>query len=608
MELLVKEILARTHPFTKLTPKQLDKIFAVTETKEYKAGQIVYEEGAAPDSIYILIKGRLMALSSQGTEEVEIELIKKGKPFGIISVLTEEPHSVTVKAIENSLVLTIEKEKFRKFLMRSPHLAFDFSQMLSKRVKKRSGRPKKIFQSLTISAVSSTDSPQRIRFLVDVSRELSVQTRRKIIAVEISFDGAFAMTECVGQMPAVLDVVRFEEESLGRYIFRHQGIDILCVKVPLAEIGPIFALFNYLAENYHFIFYTLPPLAQESLLELVHMAHVVYFLSIERSSELMVIHRIEQILEKRKGRMNVLDLSGQEIAPAAVRPVLPEADSSRYPYFLKKLARSLGEKTIGIVLGSGGAFGYAHIGVLKVLRAHKVPIDILSGSSMGALIAALWALGYSDEDITRYAAEFGRLIRVSPFSFFTLPLKGFFKAKKVEAFLRNVFAEKDFSCTNTQLRIVAFDFLKRQSHIIEEGLVYKAVAASCAMPGLVEPILFEDTILLDGGVLNPVPVNSVTDYAKKIIAVNVTPSREEIVREYRKTSIGKLTIFDFIFGSIETMQREFIEKALSAADCVIHPDMENLRWTEFSRIEEFITRGEKAALAHLEKIIHLRDE
>ncbi len=599
-----KEILARTHPFTKLKPKDLDKLFSLTESVACAPGDLVYAEGQPGRYCYILVRGRLMAFATQEAgEEVEIELIKKGKPFGIISIFTQESHSVTVRAIEHSVVLAIEKDDFQKFLRGHPLLALDFSQILSKRVKKRAGRPKKIFQSLAVCVCGCTDKTLLTGAMEDIAAAVWEQTRKKVIGIEISFSDNFTLKGLAGANS--LNCEEFEEETVAACIRHAEPMDILCVESSLTRWSNVFSLFNYLAENYHFVFYVLPSFVHQRFLQMINPAHTVLFLSGKEPGELMVIHQIEQIMDKKKGKLHIV----RYLPPAQEESLnLPDAGSDRYRRTLKNIARELGEKTVGIVLGSGGAFGYAHIGVLNVLSRQGVEIDIVAGSSMGAFIAALWAFGYAQDQLLRYAAEFGKLLRISPFSLFSVPLRGFFKAKKVEAFLKSVFRDKKFCDADIKLRIVTFDFLRRQSHIIDEGLIYKAVAASCAMPGVVEPILFQDTILLDGGILNPVPVSSLTDYAKKIIAVNVTPSRDEIVREYRKAPLGKLTIFDFIFGSIETMQREFIERALQAADVVIHPDMEGLRWTEFSKITDFIHRGEAATLSRMKSVLSLLKE
>ena len=150
------------------------------------------------------------------------------------------------------------------------------------------------------------------------------------------------------------------------------------------------------------------------------------------------------------------------------------------------------------------------------------------------------------------------------------------------------------------------DFRRRQSVILDKGLIYKAVAASCAFPGIFEPVGSTKKLLLDGGVLNPLPTKILLDAkAHKIIASNISLSQEEALRHY---AARKLHIFDFIFGSIETMQQQFVQQAIKIADVVIHPHLEGLGWLEFDKIEELIERGETAARNKLAEIKRLVNE
>ena len=154
MKLVSEEVIRGFPIFKKLSKGALRQLLRIIEIEDYAPQEIVYKEGDAPDYLYILVNGRVIATSTHQGQEVEIELIKKGVPFGVISLFTDEPHSVTARSIERSTILKIEKEKFRSFLQRAPLLALDFSQILSKRVKKRSGKPKKFFNLLKLQSLA----------------------------------------------------------------------------------------------------------------------------------------------------------------------------------------------------------------------------------------------------------------------------------------------------------------------------------------------------------------------------------------------------------------------------------------------------------------------
>ncbi len=174
--------------------------------------------------------------------------------------------------------------------------------------------------------------------------------------------------------------------------------------------------------------------------------------------------------------------------------------------------------------------------------------------------------------------------------------------------LKKIFGDKRFYDLKRPIRIVCFDFKKRKPYVLsrENFSLYRAILASCSIPGIFAPVENKEDLLLDGGVLNPLPVGClIKEGIKKIISVNVSPSGKDIEKMYREQKIKKLNIFDFIFGSIEAMQQEFIQEAISLSDIVIHPKFENMLWTDFKNVDYFIAKGEEETLKHLNDICQL---
>ena len=176
-------IIGNSPPFKGLSPRQINKLINISEVKEYKNGEIIYKEGDPPSRLYFLIKGRVVASAKAGTKDRRIEVLKRGTCFGIISLLTDDPHSVTVKSIETSLILQVEDEAFKKFLKKNPYLALDFSRILSQRVKARS-KPKKIFQSKKIGIMGSVLAG-KTRYMFDLGVKVKEQTQKDVICIQI---------------------------------------------------------------------------------------------------------------------------------------------------------------------------------------------------------------------------------------------------------------------------------------------------------------------------------------------------------------------------------------------------------------------------------------
>jgi NTE family protein len=141
----IKYVVSSTPPFDKLNEQELDEFIGLCEVKEYKNGQYIYKIDDPADYFYLLLQGRVVALTKEDQRELEIELLKRGVSFGIISLFNDEPHSVTTRAIESSTLIRVEKEKFKQFLNAYPRISLEFARILSQRIRGRI-KPKKIFQ------------------------------------------------------------------------------------------------------------------------------------------------------------------------------------------------------------------------------------------------------------------------------------------------------------------------------------------------------------------------------------------------------------------------------------------------------------------------------
>ena len=616
----IKAIIGNNPPFNRLRERSLRRFFKIYQLREYKSGEVIYKEKDRPDYLYILLKGRVMASAKAGAEDHDIEILKRGTVFGIISLLTDDPHSVTTRAIEDSFILQVEKDKFRRFLEDNPALSLDFSRILSQRVKVRF-RPKKVFQSKRI-AVIGEKSVGKTDYAFNLSNKLKEQTAKAVIYIQVlpakDTSGINQKAVCpFAQAGKIIALKDFSEEKISDYLVRGK-VDYLCVAS--GDISNFTTLLNLISESYHFVIYEIPQSLLKSSPGLLTLpAHQVHFISFgdkQNLKEAAVLlrqltiddplghERVKLILTEFKESSDLTLIKKRKLLDYPIYATLPDSQSEDYSKALRRIARQIGEVTVGLALGSGAAYGFSHIGVLEVLEENDIPIDIICGSSMGALIASLWAAGFKIKDIERLANEFGK--KISKFSLigFSFPFKGLMRGRRLESIFKGIFKDLTFYDLKHTLKIVAFDFLKRQTVILEEGLLYKAVAASCAFPGIFEPINFKKDILLDGGILNPLPTKILLNFdTHKIIASDITLSSEEVIRECRRK--GRFHIFDFIFGSIETMQREFIQQAAKIADVVIHPRLEGLGWMEFNKISEFIVRGRVAARKKVDEIKEL---
>lgn len=610
----IKFIVSNIAPFNKLKEKEIDKFISLCEVKEYKNREIIYSEGGQPDYFYLLLSGRVVALTTCEGKEGEIERLKRGTCFGMISILTGEPHSVTARSIEQTSILRVDRERFKNFLNKHPLFFAEFFRLFSQRVKRRS-QPKKIFRCKRI-AVLGTPRSGKTTYMYNLGLQLCEQTGKKVIVLELSSQDEFSLYNFNDKREKkILALDAFKEDNAQGYVI-HDRIDFISVKA--VNSLNFEALLNFFSENYHFVIYEVPyDILKRQLHDFTYSADFLHLLfslkKRETPAAAVFIRKLQRINSINKEKIRVILNSffqeqsfslgnKRKILGAPVYATLCSCQHGEYFKTIRRISRQIGEVVTGLALGSGGAYAFSHIGVLKVLEENNIPIDIICGSSMGSLVAALWAAGFNIEEIERSVKWVSKKLSLFPFTGISLPFKGFLRAKRLEKIFWSIFKDKTFYDLKHNLKIVAFDFIRRETKILEEGFLYKAVAASCAMPGMFEPVRFKKDILLDGGVLNPLPTRILLNYgAHKIIAVNITPTRDEIVKGYRHNL--KFHILDFIFGSIETMQREFIEQSLKISDVVIHPNFGGIGgWMEFEKADGFIRKGVEAAREKIEEV------
>jgi len=250
-------------------------------------------------------------------------------------------------------------------------------------------------------------------------------------------------------------------------------------------------------------------------------------------------------------------------------------------------------KKVGLALGGGAARVLAHIGVLEVLEKEGIPIDMITGTSMGAVIGAVYASKKDVKSMRPLAIAFGSR-RIRYFSDFTIPRTGLIKGRRIEDELKMVIGRNtEFKDLNIPFSCVAVDINNGEEVVIKEGKVWEAVRASSSVPVIFNMVKWHGRNLVDGGLMNPVPTKTVRDMgADFVISVNVLPYKAE--NDNREPNI-----FSIMLKAFYILDSKFIESSIRGADIVIQPDIVHIAFTDFQRAEECIEKGVKA----VEKII-----
>lgn len=248
---------------------------------------------------------------------------------------------------------------------------------------------------------------------------------------------------------------------------------------------------------------------------------------------------------------------------------------------------------IALVLGAGASKGFAHIGVLKVLESNKIPIHLIVGTSMGSVVGCLYAYGYNAFDLQKisFSLEKGDVID------YTFPDNGFIKGEKLESFLNRHLKNTPLEALKIPFCAVAADLRSGNEAVFTKGNAGAAVRASCAIPGIFRPVKIGDRMYVDGGVVSPVAVEAARRHgADVVIAVDVSSGAEH--------GLPQNTI-ETILQSISIMYARLASVEVAKADVVIRPRVGHIASGDFSKRQEAILEGEKAALDALPQILEL---
>ncbi|AGB41375.1 putative esterase of the alpha-beta hydrolase superfamily [Halobacteroides halobius DSM 5150] len=252
---------------------------------------------------------------------------------------------------------------------------------------------------------------------------------------------------------------------------------------------------------------------------------------------------------------------------------------------------------IGLALGAGSARGIAHIGVLKALQEEGIAIDYLAGASIGSVVGGFYAAGSDLHMLERLAIH----LEWDHFTDITVSKQGLVAGNKVKEFFQLLTKGKTFADLNLPFSAVAADIEKGEEVVIKEGLVADALRASMSIPGIYIPYELEGKKLVDGAVLNRVPVSAVKEEGADI-AIGVEVSYN-LVRSYNVN-----TIFDVIMSSIDIMQQEIAQHKNVEADILIVPEVGHIASTDLSQAQECIQLGYQAAKEKIPEIKRLINE
>jgi len=264
------------------------------------------------------------------------------------------------------------------------------------------------------------------------------------------------------------------------------------------------------------------------------------------------------------------------------------------PHYSERNARPAplsGRTGLGLALGGGFSRGFAHLGVLRVLEQNHIPVSYIAGTSVGSILGAAYASG---APLARIIATC-RTIRFRDIARWRVSRLGLASNHRLGDLIERVFESRRFEDLKIPMAVVATDLANGEPVVFTHGNLSDAIRASCAFPGLFEPVQIGTRCLADGGLVAPVPTRAARDLgAAHVIGVAVG---------VEDGSRGAPTnIFQVVCRAVNAAQKHQLEIWERHADLVLRPDVQSLAWDDFDRADEAIEAGAAAALRALPRI------
>lgn len=550
-------------------------IEAETEWTELRSGETLFHEGEPGDALYILVAGRLRVLvtGADGRAAVAAE-IGRGETVGEMAILSGSPRSATVVAVRDSRLVRLSERAFERIVQRCPRAMLLVTRRLVHRLQQTTRIPRAGTTMATIALVALGPDVETGALAASLVTALSAAGRATLVTRE-QLDAAAGGGD------------RGDHEARAT------------------------AWLDGLEREFRYVVYAGDARAPEWTDRAARQADVLLFIgrgdrepgpeaaatvarsaSAPASRELLLLHASGQ----PRGTARWLEATGARVHHHLRTGV--DGDVAR-------LARMLTGRGVGLVLGGGGARGFAHIGVIEALLDAGVPIDAIGGTSMGAVLAAQYAAGLAPADMRRLNRE--HWIRHNPLRDKTLPVVALLAGRRLERMMERMFGDTQIEDLPTTFFCVSCDITRAEMRVHARGPVGRAARASMSLPGIAIPVHEAGSMLVDGGLMNNVPADIMRPICGRVVAVDVSPERDLVIQKPYPSSasgwrllwnrkatglpgIGAILMRSVMLGSARhnaSLSRE--------VDLLIHPTLERFGMFEWDALDAIADAGAACA-------------
>ncbi len=588
----MRRYLASTDLFRDLDGATFASVEQELEWVTLDAGEVLMTEGETGDCLYVVLSGRLRAFAQreQGVEDAVGE-ISPGESVGEMAIIADERRSATVRAIRPSLLVRLKRRGFERLEASHPEIMKHMARLLVGRlrqvnVKERHNRP------LTIGIVAGTKNVSLAGFAQQFAEALSrIGATCHVNAEKLDSQLGARSSSIAIDAPSSIDVTNYlsaqerqnrfavyeadaEPSSWTERVIRHS--DRILIVVP----GDLPAETD-----------------AEGWLRACGIEHSA------AGKDLVLLHTgLSRTASGASGWLDRIPVDGHYHLW-----IYASQDFDR-------LARIVAGRATGLVLGGGGARGFAHIGVIRALQEAGVPIDFVGGASIGALIAAEWALGWDAEEMIEANR---RAFRNHPIrGDYTLPLVSIVTARKATSLFESLLGGNRIEDQWRSYFGVSCNLSRGEMLIHRRGLFHECVHASSALPALDAPVFHNGDIVVDGALINNLPVDVMQKLCGGyVIAVDVSVRRDltapgngnserwetqRILRSGPSSGGAVPNVFSIVMRTVMLNSVIAAEAMKRNIDLYLKPPVESIGMFEWMAIDEAVQIGYDHAVGQLQ--------
>jgi predicted acylesterase/phospholipase RssA len=502
-------------------------LIAQFTTVKLKSGEVVFNQGDPSDFLYILVSGKLTAiLSSTGNKPKIVGHIMPIEPVGELGAISGDPRSLTLKAIEDSQLLKLPGETFKKLCRQYPAILYETLHPVV-------GRSQQLMQLIA-----------------------SGEKRKHIALIPANADvplGKFEekLTETVGRFKkiAILSETHINSEN------DREPRDF---EEMIGQIEADNVIIIYLLKSYE------TPLAK-ACWDRIGKVFVIAEGNVRPHLDTFALDKLHNTRHLIEVRRELILLYKKGAVPNNTHEWLHKADFFLHHHIrldyspdFQRLLRFIRGKPFGIVLSGGGAKGWAHIGALRALLESHIPIDAIGGVSAGAVIAGLYALNYNyEETYQHFERLLGSAHNIISYKNFTWPAISLFNCEAFTLEVEKIFGSKKIENIWLPYFSVTCNLGAYREATHKSGLLWEKCRATVAVPGLVPPMVINGELHIDGGVVNNLPVNTMREMLgaeSKIIAVELM---SELVDHNRYNFPPTLTFKQALLAKMRLGYRDY---------------------------------------------------